>query len=322
MSFGSKNWMPWIIDDKNKIMDLMKEVYDKGINTFDTADVYSNGLSEQLIGEFLKKYKIKRSPIVILSKCYNYYSTDPNDQENAVDGTINMNPYKLPYVNQCGLSRKYIIDAVNASVERLGTYIDVLQVHRYDPTTPDKEIMETLHHVVQSGKVRYIGASTMKAYQFANLQSTAAKHGFTKFISMQNHYNLLYREEEREMIPYCEETGVGIIPWAPLASGLLTRPFNPDSERSGGLILGGFKDMDEAIKKVHTRVENLAKGKNVLMSQIALAWLFEKGGSPTVGLTSVKRIEEAIEALNVRLTEDDIKYLEDEYKPQSLKGYF
>ena len=200
---------PWVIEE-DEALPLLKAAYDRGLNTWDTANVYSNGVSEEIVGKAIKKYNIPRSKLVILTKCYGTVGEEP-----GIRGILYGQDIKKSkdYVNQGGLSRGSIIKAVNASLERLGTdYIDLLQIHRYDPDTPVEETMETLHDLVRSGKVHYIGASSMWAYQFARLQFAAEKNGWTKFISMQNHYNLLYREEEREMNKFCNETGVGLIP--------------------------------------------------------------------------------------------------------------
>jgi len=236
-------------------------------------------------------------------------ATDPSIESNAIN-----------WINRQGLSRKHIFDAVEGSVERLGTYIDILQIHRFDPETPKEEIMEALHDVVKSGKSRYIGASTMKAVEFAQLQFVAEKHGWTKFIAMQNFYNLIYREEEREMIPFCRETGVGLIPWSPIARGFLARPLGVDSLRSTtdarfkALKLGEATSDQEIIR----RVEEVSKKKGISMSQLSIAWVLSKGTCPIVGMSKPERIDEAIEALKIKLTDEEIQYLEEAYAPHSV----
>ncbi|ANB12836.1 aldo-keto reductase superfamily protein [Sugiyamaella lignohabitans] len=309
MSYGKKAWNKWVIEDEELIFSLMKQAYDAGIRTFDTADVYSNGYSEILIGKFIKKYNIPRETLVILTKCYSRAATDP-----SIEST------ELNWINRWGLSRKHILDAVAGSVERLGTYIDVYQIHRYDPETPKEEIMEALHDVVKSGQVRYIGASSMRAIEFVQLQQVAEKNNWTKFISMQNFYNLIYREEEREMIPYCKENGVGLIPWSPIARGMLARPLGVDSERAntdlrfGHLRIGQF----ESDKEIIGRVEELAKKRGISMAQVSIAWTLAKGTCPIVGLSKPERIQEAVEAVKIKLTDEEISYLEEAYAPHSV----
>ncbi|GME79621.1 unnamed protein product [Ambrosiozyma monospora] len=260
MSFGLKcSWGDWIIEDKKEVFVILKKAYDEGIRTFDTADVYSNGQSEILLGEFLKEYNIRREKVVILTKCY--FISDPDNPELYLD-TMGQYPGHN-YINSQGLSRKHIIDAARASVERLGTYIDVLQIHRFDHETPMEETMEALHDVVKEGLTRYIGASTMKAYEFVQLQSVAEKHGWTKFISMQNYFNLLYREEDREMNEYCKKTGVGIIPWSPNAAGVLSRPLenlhDTTRAKSGGLAFFGLDKPNDNDKEIIKRVGELSE---------------------------------------------------------------
>jgi len=209
MSIGHKDWAPWVIEEA-EALPLLKAAYDRGLNTWDTANVYSNGVSEEIIGKAIKKYNIPRHKLVILSKCNGAVGEQPGIRGVFYPDKI---ARSKDYVNQFGLSRQAIFNAVDASLARLDTpYIDLLQIHRFDKNTPIEETMEALHDVVKSGKVRYIGASSMWAVQFASMQHVAEAHGWTKFISMQNHYNLLYREEEREMNRYCDLTGVGLIP--------------------------------------------------------------------------------------------------------------
>ncbi|KAF5721564.1 alcohol dehydrogenase [Fusarium globosum] len=225
MTFGSSSWQgsPWVLDEEDGLK-LLKAAYDQGINTWDTADTYSNGESEVIIGKALKKFNIPRQKVVILSKIFNPVMDDGTRPASINDG---------PLVNQMGLSRKHVFHAVDKCLERLGTdYIDVLQIHRLDRETPPEEIMRALHDVVQSGKVRYIGASSMYTWEFARLQYIAQSKGWTPFISMQPFYNLLYREEEREMLPFCEATGVGVIPWSPIARGLLAKPLSSKNDEA------------------------------------------------------------------------------------------
>jgi len=220
MSFGDSRTLPWVIPEATALP-LLKAAYDRGLNTWDTANVYSNGESERIVGKALKMYNIPRSKVIIMSKCYMAVGETPDVRHYFQRDEI---ARSKDYVNHWGLSRAAVFNQVEASLERLGTeYIDLLQIHRFDYETPIEETMKALHDLVQSGKVRYIGASSMWATQFAAMQFVAEKNGWTKFVSMQNHYNLLYREEEREMNRYCDETGVGLVPWAPLCRGHLAR---------------------------------------------------------------------------------------------------
>lgn len=220
MSFGDRRTLDWAIEE-DEALPLLKAAYDRGLNTWDTANVYSNGQSEVIVGKALKKYNIPREKVIIMTKCFSAVGETPEVRSFFFPSQI---ASSKDYVNQHGLSRAAIFNAVEASLRRLDTpYIDLLQIHRFDPNTPIEETMKALHDLVQSGKVRYIGASSMWATQFARMQFCAEKNGWTKFISMQNHYNLLYREEEREMNRFCNDTGVGLIPWAPLCRGHLAR---------------------------------------------------------------------------------------------------
>jgi len=239
-----------------------------------------------------------------------------------VEGTGTRLPLKNegPALNQMGLSRKHVFHAVDDCLRRLGTdYIDVLQIHRLDRETPPEEIMRALHEVVESGKARYIGASTMKCYEFARLQHIAETRGWTKFISMQPLYNLTYREEEREMLPFCRETGVGVIPWSPLGRGLLTRPVakSVDSLRSKGDAFATRLNK-EASAEIINRVEQLAEKKGTSMAAIATAWVLHKGHCPILGLNSEERVEESLDALQVKLTEEEIQWLEEQYQARAL----
>jgi len=319
MSFGHKDWMDWVVEEKEGL-ELLKGAWDRGLNTWDTANVYSNGVSEKIIGKALKQFNIPREKLVLLSKCYGVVGEQPGLRH--ITWPAEMKQSK-DYVNQGGLSRTAIFKAVNASLERLGTdYIDLLQIHRFDATVPVEETMKALHDLVQSGKVRYIGASSMWAYQFANMQYVAEKNGWTKFISMQNHYSLCYREEEREMNKFCHETGVGLIPWAPLFRGHLARPLGTDTTRSKtgqpSVMSRGLSDEDEAIIK---RVQELADKKGWKMSHVALVWIIQRGTIPIVGFSNIARIDEACEVRGKSLTDEEMKYLEEPYKPKEIIGH-
>lgn len=308
------------VDKLSSSLPLLKHAYDSGINTWDTADVYSNGMSEKIIAKAIQKYEIPRSKLVLLSKCY--FAVNESGSQHSTnsfrgnDGVM---------VNQVGLSRKHIFDAVEASTRRLGTYIDVLQIHRLDRDTPKKEIMRALNDVIEKGWVRYIGASSMATWEFQELQWIAKTNGYHEFVSMQNYHNLLYREEEREMIPYCKATGVGLIPWSPVAAGVLCRPWNERATKREqtdqflkSVIRGRENEVDKAIVE---RVQEVAKKHSVSMACIATAWSIMKGCCPIIGLGSRERIDEACFNSNFQLTEEDAKYLEEPYLPKTVQGH-
>jgi len=317
MSFGSSKWGAWVLDEKPSL-EIMKAAWDLGINTIDTANIYSNGESERLVAKFVKKYQIPRHEIIIASKCYGLVAKDVGDRT-----AFNPDLAKLTqYINQRGLSRAAIFNAVEASLARLETpYIDLFQIHRYDSEVPAEETMKALHDLVQSGKVRYIGASSMRCWQFAHLNEVASKNGWTKFVSMQDEYSLLYREEEREMLAYCKFNGIGVIPWAPIARGDLARPVGTETlrvkEARGTMFERKFSEAD---KLIVSRVEELAKKKGITMAQIAIAWVGQKVVSPIVGVNSVERLKESI-VTNIVLTPEDVAYLEEPYEPKVVRGH-
>ncbi|KAG4441416.1 hypothetical protein IFR05_003103 [Cadophora sp. M221] len=320
MSFGSKQWQPWNIEEEEALL-ILKAAYDRGVNTWDTADMYSNGLSEEIMGKAIKKFEMPREKLVLMTKCYVHVA-----EEVGIFGAALGEPMarSKDHVNRGGLSRSAIFKAVDASLKRLGTtYIDLYQVHRYDPTTPPEETMKALHNLVESGKVRYIGASSMWATEFANMQFIAEKNGWTKFISMQNMYNLLYREEEREMIRFCNATGVGLIPYSPLAGGKLARPVGYEESTRSQMTAGpGIAPLTEVDVEIIKRVETLAKKKGWKMSQVGLAWLRSKGAAPINGLNSVDRLEEACNVRDKTLDEEEVKLLEEPYQPKTVVGHF
>ncbi|KAL9043278.1 MAG: hypothetical protein Q9214_003529 [Letrouitia sp. 1 TL-2023] len=293
MSFGDKRWMPWVIEEE-EALPLLKAAYDRGVNTWDTANVYSNGASEEIIGKAIKKYKIPRHKLVLMTKCCGTVRKSNDEKTLAlkdIDSTVDY---------------------------RLATpYIDLLQIHRFDRTVAPEETMAALHDLVTSGKVRYIGASSMWAYQFATLQFVAERHGWTKFVSMQNCYSLLYREEEREMIRFCNETGVGLIPWGPLAQGALARPTRGTGEtvRSTGQSMVGNDE------KIVARVEEIARERGWKMSHVALAWVCKRVASPIVGISKLERLEEALEVRGKELSEEEEKRLEEPYVPKNIMGH-
>ncbi|EMD33851.1 hypothetical protein CERSUDRAFT_117380 [Gelatoporia subvermispora B] len=317
MSFGSHEWAPWVIDEDAAIP-LLKAAWDRGVTTIDTANVYSNGESERVVAKFIKKYNIPRDNLIIATKCYGLVHRELGARTHAMPHLKDTRDY----VNQSGLSRGAIFNAVEASLKRLETpYVDLLQIHRFDPNTPPEETMKALHDLIQSGKVRYIGASSMRCWQFALLNEVAALNGWTKFVSMQDEYSLLYREEEREMLQYCKYHGIGVIPWAPLAAGHLARPFGTSTTRAdsakGTPFAPKFRDSE---KEIINRVEELAKKKGVKMGQIALAWAGLKVTSPIVGVSSVERLDEAI-VKGVTLTDEEVQYLEEPYEPRPIRGH-
>ena len=306
MSYGSKQWRTWILEEEES-KPFIKRALDAGINFFDTADVYSLGESERVTGNILKQFGVKRENIVVATKVNGQMSDDINDK---------------------GLSRKHILDSIDKSLQRLQMdYVDLYQIHRWDYETPIEETMEALNDVVRAGKARYIGASSMFAWQFAKSLHVSESNGWTKFISMQNHYNLVYREEEREMIPLCQEQGIGLIPWSPMARGF----FAGDRKRGGG---GKTErsNSDPFAKGLYFREEDfsvadcaaeVAKQRGVTASQIALAWVLNKPHihSPIIGATKMEHLDQAIAALEINLSEDEVKRLEEPYKPHPVLGH-
>ncbi|KAL6718664.1 hypothetical protein ACLMJK_002898 [Lecanora helva] len=328
MSFGDPGWMDWILGEQDALP-ILKAAYDMGVNSWDTANVYSNGASEEVIGKAIKKYAIPRQKLVIMTKCF---STVGEEKSIRSTSLFPISDKSKDYVNQWGLSRQAILTAVDASLKRLDTtYIDLLQIHRFDASVPIEETMSTLHSLVLSGKVRYIGASSMWTHQFALMQFCAEKNGWTKFVSMQNHYNLMYREEEREMNKFCNLTGVGLIPWGPLAAGKLARPLegtedtrraqyqNRHSAATSSISMSyGLTEADE---KIIGRVKELADRKGWTMSQVVLTWLNARVTSPIIGFSSIQRIEDALASRGKILAEDEQRFLEELYIDKPISGH-
>ncbi|THU77912.1 Aldo keto reductase [Dendrothele bispora CBS 962.96] len=318
MSIGSPKWDKWVLEEDQSLQ-VLKAAWDRGINTIDTANVYSNGASEKLVAKFIEINKIPRNEIFILTKCFGLVH-----KETGVRTILHPELHDTPeYVNQAGLSRTAIFNAVEASLSRLNTtYIDLLQIHRFDFKVEPEETMKALHDLVQSGKVRYIGASSMRCWQFALLNEVAGKNGWTKFVSMQSEYSLLYREEEREMNAYCNYHGIGLIPWAPVAGGALTHPFGESTARTeaskGTRFEKKYTDTDKEIIK---RVQEVAEKHGKSMAQIASAWVNAKVTSPIIGMSSEKRVEEAVGINGLELTEEEVKYLEEPYEPKVVRGH-
>jgi aryl-alcohol dehydrogenase (NADP+) len=307
MTYGSPNWRDWVLGEEES-RPFIKKALEAGINFFDTADVYSVGRSEEIVGKALKDFAPSRDRVVIATKVCGVMSDDVNDR---------------------GLSRKHILHSIDNSLRRLQTdYVDLYQIHRFDPTTPIEETIEALHDVVKSGKVRYIGASSMYAWQFSKYLHTQEKLGATKFVSMQNFYNLVYREEEREMLPLCRDQGIGVIPWSPLARGFLAGNRSRDGEaqttraKSDANILtpSAFREGDYEIRD---RVDAMAKERGVTSAQIALAWLLHQPvvTAPIVGASKMKHLDDAIAAVNVRLSDDEVKGLSKGYQTRRIMGH-
>lgn len=304
MSFGDPTkWIhSWVLNEEDS-RKIIKKSLDLGINFFDTANVYGLGASEEILGKALKDYA-NRDEIVIATK---------------VSGAMGEGP------NSSGLSRKAIINEVEKSLNRLGIdYIDILYIHRWDYETPIEETMCALNDLVRAGKVLYLGASSMYAWQFAKAQYIAEKNGWTKFSVMQGHYNLLYREEEREMNPLCNDMGVALVPYSPLAAGRLTRDWESDSKRfkEDNIAKGKYDETEEQDKIIVQRVSEVAKKYNATKSQIAVSWLWSKGvTAPIVGITKEKYLDDFVGALNIKLTDEDINYLEEAYIPNNIVGH-
>ena len=304
MSFGDpEKWIhSWVLNEEES-RKIIKKSLDIGINFFDTANVYGLGASEEILGRALKDYA-SRDEIVIATK---------------VSGSMGKGP------NKSGLSRKAIMNEVDASLKRLGVeYVDILYIHRWDYNTPIEETMCALNDLVRSGKVLYLGASSMYAWQFAKSQYIAEKNGWTKFSVMQGHYNLLYREEEREMNQLCKDMGVALVPYSPLAAGRLTRDWNSDSKRfkEDKVAKVKYDTTEESDKIIVERVSEIAKKYNVTKSQVSIAWLWSKGvTAPIVGVTKEKYLYDFEQALKVKLTDEDIKYLEEKYIPHNIVGH-
>lgn len=324
MTYGSPLWRPWVLDE-DASRPFVKRAVEAGINFFDTANMYSNGVSELVTGKLLKEFA-RREEIVIATKVFFHVSNDIGfDAPSARAGTIPP--------NTGGLSRKHIMDAVDASLKRLGTdYIDLYQIHRWDRLTPIAETMEALHDVVKAGKVRYIGASSMWAWQFAKAQQVARENGWTRFVSMQNHYNLAYREEEREMIPLCRDQGVGLIPWSPLARGFLAgnrKPEDKEKDASKSATPRAASDeqavrfyYNEADFAVVDALTKVAQAKGVSNAQVAYAWLLHKGvAAPIVGVSKLPQLEDAIASTTLSLSAEEIAELERPYRPHPVLGH-
>jgi 1-deoxyxylulose-5-phosphate synthase len=304
MSYGvpARGAHPWSLDE-DTARPFYRQALDLGINFFDTANVYSDGTSEEFLGRAMATMA-KRDDMVIATKLHGRMRKGPNGM---------------------GLSRKAVFAELDASLRRLGTdYIDLYQIHRWDDRTPIEETLEALHDVVKAGKVRYIGASSMFAWQFSKALYTSQLHGWTKFVSMQNHYNLLYREEEREMMPLCIDQGVGLIPWSPLARGRLTRDWDEATERSSTDEFGRtLYDTSQSDRTIAQRVADVAAARGVPRAQVALAWMLQKPGmtSPIVGATKPHHLDDAAAAVHLVLTAEEVASMEAPYVPHNIAGF-
>lgn len=306
MTYGSKAWREWVLPE-DESRPYVQQALELGINFFDTADVYSLGVSEEVTGRALRDFA-RRDEVVLATKVFNAMGDKPN---------------------QRGLSRKHILDSIDASLRRLGTdYVDLYQIHRWDDETPIEETMEALNDVVRAGKARYVGASSTYAWQFATALDLADRHGWANFVSMQNHYNLTYREEEREMLPLCRARGIGVIPWSPMARGFLTRKPVHDPKQAGettrartdpfahGLY---YRDNDFDVAQ---RLEEVADKRGLPMAQVALAWVLHQPGitAPIIGASKPGHLEDAVAAAAVKLSPDELKALEECYQPHPVLG--
>lgn len=305
MSFGvyDKGQHGWVLPEESS-RDIIRQALDAGINFFDTANIYAAGTSEEIVGRALKDMA-SRDEVVIATKAFGSWG---------------------PGRNQGGLSRKALFQAIDDSLQRLGTdYVDLFQIHRFDPRPPVEETLEALHDIVKAGKARYIGASSMYAWQMAKMLFTSDAHGWTRFVSMQNHVNLINREEEREMIPLCQDQGVGIVPWSPLARGLLTRDpeVRTDRSESDAFTRQIYAATEAADNKVIAAVGEVAARRGVSRAQVALAWLLQKPGvtAPILGVTKPHHLTDGVAALDITLSADEIEVLEAPYVPHRVVGF-
>ncbi len=306
MTYGSSKWRDWVLDEEAS-RPFIRRAWEAGINFFDTADMYSQGASEEVLGRALKDFVPKREQAVVATKVFHPMGTTPNE---------------------AGLSRKHIMHAIDGSLMRLGMdYVDLYQIHRFDPSTPIEETIEALHDVVKAGKARYIGASSMYAWQFAKYLSTADARGQTRFVSMQNHYNLVYREEEREMLPLCRDEGIAVIPWSPLARGFLAgnrrRQDKGETTRAKSDDFAHMMYYQDSDFDVVEKVSEIAQQRGVSNAQVALAWLLHQPGltAPIVGASKPQHLDDAIAAASLKLDADELKALSKPYTPHRVLGH-
>ena len=307
MTYGSKQWREWVLEEEESLP-FFRRALEAGINFFDTADMYSLGRSEEITGKALREFGPPRDRLVIATKVFNKMSDDPNDR---------------------GLSRKHIMKSIDASLRRLGTdYVDLYQIHRFDPETPIEETTDALDAVVRSGKALYIGASSMYAWQFLKMLEVSRQNGLARFVTMQNHYNLVYREEEREMIPLCRSEKVGLLPWSPLARGFLTGS-RKRGEGKGDTLRAQTDDYahglyyNDSDYTVVDRVTAIAQQRGVNNAQVALAWVLAQPGvsSPIIGASKLTHLDDAIQSLHLTLTTEELRSLEEPYEPHPILGH-
>ena len=304
MTYGTPEWRPWVLDEAAS-RPFIKRAIEHGINFFDTADMYSRGVSEQVLGRALKEFAT-RDQVVVATKAFYPLTEGPNTG---------------------GLSRRHLFDAIDGSLRRLGVdHVDLYQIHRFDYDTPIEETLEALHDIVKAGKARYIGASSMFAWQFMKMLAVSDAHGWTRFVSMQNHYNLVYREEEREMLPLCREEGIGVIPWSPLARGFLAG--NRRGEQRRETVRAQTDDFAHKLYYAETdftiadRTMELAARRGVKPTQVALAWLLAKGvTAPIIGASKLPHLDDAVAALDVKLEAAELAFLEEPYTPHPVLGH-
>jgi aryl-alcohol dehydrogenase (NADP+) len=305
MTYGSKRWREWVLEEPES-RPFFRRAIELGFNFFDTADVYSLGVSEEIVGRALKELGLPRDRLVVATKVNGPMGDDPN---------------------QRGLSRKHILHAIDDSLRRLGMdYVDLYQIHRFDPETPIEETLEALDDVVKTGKALYVGASSMYAYQFAKMLAKADEMGCARFVTMQNHYNVIYREEEREMLPLCREEGIGVIPWSPLARGFVMGRARTEGNESARARTDQFARglyYQDADYKVVDRVTEVAARHGVSNAQVALAWLLHQPGvtAPIIGASKMQHLEEAVKAVELKLDEADLKMLAEVYVPHAVLGH-
>lgn len=306
MTYGSKQWREWVLEEEES-RPFISRALELGINFFDTADMYSVGVSEKILGRALKDFGPSRDKVVIATKVFNPMNDDPNGR---------------------GLSRKHIMHSIDASLRRLGTdYVDLYQIHRFDYSTPMEETLEALHDVVRAGKALYLGASSMFAWQFAKMLSISDSRQISRFVAMQNHYNLVYREEEREMIPLCRAEGIGLIPWSPLARGFLAG--NRRKENYGETLRARTDDYAHAMYyqdsdfDVVARVSEIASRRGVSNARVALAWVLQQPGvtSPIVGASKMSHLDDAVAALDLQLDDAELAALSEPYRPHQVFGH-
>jgi aryl-alcohol dehydrogenase (NADP+) len=306
MTYGTPKWRPWVLDEEQS-RPFISRALEHGINFFDTADMYSHGVSEEVLGRALRDFGADREQVVVATKAFFPIKDGPNTR---------------------GLSRKHLLAAIDGSLRRLGMeYVDLYQIHRFDPDTPIEETLSALHDIVKAGKARYIGASSMAAWQFATMLHVSERRGWTRFVSMQNHYNLIYREEEREMLPLCREERVAVLPWSPLARGFLA-----GNRRKGDRGATARAKTDDFAHQLYytdddfavaDRVVEIAGRLKARPTQVALAWLLAQPAvtAPIVGASKLSHLDDAVEALKVRLSDDEVKFLEEPYKPHPVLGH-